>query len=84
VRVAVWIGTDWIETRVMGRKVEVDPEDGNIGETTDLPMIHQDIIHHLAPLALGNRIITIIMTIYLNGILSDFYLRNMFIFYFSF
>lgn len=72
-RVVVWIGTDWIEMRVMEKRAEADQEDGNIEETTDLPMI-QVITHHLAPLALGNRIITIIMTIYLNGILNDFYL----------
>jgi len=71
--VAVWIGIDWIEMRVMERRVEVDREDGSIGETIDLPMILV-IIHHLALLALGNLIITIIMTIYLNGMLNNFFL----------
>jgi hypothetical protein len=64
--VAAWIETDWIETRVMETRVEADREDGSIAEIIDPPTI-QVIILHLVPLALGNQIITIIMTIYLNG-----------------
>jgi hypothetical protein len=54
--------------KVMEKRVEADQQDGNIEEVIVIDLLmSQVIIHRLVLHVLGNRIIMIIMTIYLNG-----------------